>query len=130
MNWYSKHSAILLKSHSSRLIFWSVYPLSKYRKWNYGAYYLQAKLSLKQYCTPEIACNFIFSTKIPSKNLTLKKNRQSIWRLRQKLCQFLFFRCDVIIDKLSKLEKISCVIPYYIEMKDSFYLGKFYVRLL
>ena len=73
LNWYSKHSAILSKSHSSRLIFRSVCPLSKYWRWNYGAYYLQAKLSLKQYCTPEIACNFIFSTKTPSKNLTLKK---------------------------------------------------------
>ena len=28
--------------------------------------------------------------------------------LDQKLCQFLFFHCDVIFEKLSKLGKISC----------------------
>ena len=36
---------------------------------------------LKQYCTPEKACNFIFSTKTPSKNMTCKKIRMSKSRL-------------------------------------------------
>ena len=31
---------------------------------------------LKCYCTPEKACNFIFSTETPSKNMTFKKNPQ------------------------------------------------------
>ena len=79
---------------------------------------------LKWYCTPEKACNFIFSTETPSKNMTLKKPRKSKSRLNQKLCQFLFFDCDVLFDKLSKLGQISCVISYYIEIKDSLHLGK------
>ena len=48
----------------------------------------------------------------------------------QELCQFLFFYSDVIFDKLSKLEQISCLIRYYIEIKDSLSLGKFFVNLL
>ena len=57
------------------------------------------------------------------------KNRSSTSRLDQNLCQFLFFHCDVIFDKLSKLEQISCVIPYYIDVKDSLYLDKFRVNI-
>ena len=40
------------------------------------------------------------------------------------------FQCDVIFDKLSKLGQISCVIPYYIEEKDSLNLDKFFANLL
>ena len=58
--------------------------------------------------------------------MTFKKNHKSKSRLDQKLCQFLFFQCDVIIDKLSKLGQI----PYYIEIKGSVHLGKFSVNLL
>ena len=47
-----------------------------------------------------------------------------------KLCQFLFFRCGIIFDKSSKLWQISCEIPYYIKIKDSLYLDKFFVNLL
>ena len=46
-------------------------------------------------------------------------------RLDQKLCQFFFHR-DVIFKKPSKMGPISCVIPYYIEIKESLYLGKFF----
>ena len=49
--------------------------------------------------------------------MTLNKNRKSKSRLDQKLYQFLFFHCDVIFDKLSKLEQISCVIPHYMEIR-------------
>ena len=31
---------------------------------------------LNWYCTPEKACNFIFSTETPSKNMTFKKTPQ------------------------------------------------------
>ena len=37
----------------------------------------------------------------------------------------LFFNCDVIFDKLSKLGQISRIIPYYTEIKDSLYLVSF-----
>ena len=50
-------------------------------------------------------------------------------RLDQKFCQ-LFFHCDAIVDKLSKLGQISCVISYYMEIKDSLYLSKFFVNVL
>ena len=40
------------------------------------------------------------------------------------------FAYDVIFDKVSKLVQISCVTPYYIETKDSAYLGKIFVNLL
>ena len=51
--------------------------------------------------------------------MTFKKERKSKSRLEEKLYQFLFFQCDIIFDKLSKLCQISCAIPYYIEIKDS-----------
>ena len=35
-----------------------------------------ARYDLKWYCIPEKACNFIFSTKTPSKNKTFAKNLQ------------------------------------------------------
>ena len=56
--------------------------------------------------------------------MNLKKKTKSKSCLNQKLCQFVFFDCDVIFDKLSKLGQISCVISYYIEIKDSLHLGK------
>ena len=65
---------------------------------------------LKWYCIPEKVWNFNFSTETPLKNLTFKKTRQSKSPLNQKLCQFVFFDCDVIFDKLSKLGQMSCVI--------------------
>ena len=51
---------------------------------------------------------------------------QKIWklsksRLDQKLCQFLFFSIWRVFDKLSKFGQISCVIPCYIEIKDSLF---------
>ena len=88
---------------------------------------------LKAYCRPLKACNFYFSTdqlKHLQKIWQLQKKRKSKSRLDQTLCQFLFFHVNVIFDKLSKLGQISCVIPYYIEIKDSLYLGKFFVNLL
>ena len=78
--------------------------------------YLSA-LYLKRYCTPEKACNLFFQL--------IKPNS----RLDQKFCQ-LFFHCDAIVDKLSKLGQISCVISYYMEIKDSLYLSKFFVNVL
>ena len=53
---------------------------------------------LKQYCTPEKACNFIFSTETPSKNITFKKTTQisfcfftvtSSWTNYKNWCKFL-----------------------------------------
>ena len=35
------------------------------------------RYDLKWYCIPEKACNFIFSTKTPSKNKTFAKNSKS-----------------------------------------------------
>ena len=65
-------------------------------------------VSLKRYCAAEKACNFIISTKTPSKNKTSKKKKTQvkitcISRVYQKLCWFLFFHCDVIFDKLIKI---------------------------
>ena len=62
--------------------------------------------------------------------MTFKKSGKSKRRLDQTLCQFLFFHCDIIFDKLSKLGQISYVIPYYIENKRLLYLGRFFVSLL
>ena len=90
---------------------------------------LRLKTPLKRYCTPEKAYRFIFSTETLSKNMTFKKNWKSKSRLDQKLCQFLFFHCDAIFNKLSKLGQISCVIPYYTEIYPV-YLGKTFVNLL
>ena len=78
---------------------------------------------LKLCCTPENVCNFIFSTETSSKNMTFKRNPQVKIKFKSKVCQ-VFFDCDVIFDKLSKLGQISCVISYYIEIKDSLHLGK------
>ena len=58
--------------------------------------------------------------------MTFEKTSKS--RLDQKLCQFLFFQCDVIFDKLSILGHISCVIPYYKEIKYFLYLRNFFVN--
>ena len=60
----------------------------------------------------------------------IKKHQKSKSHLGQNLYQFLWFHFDVIFDKLSKLGKISCVIPYYVDIKDSLYLGKFLVNFL
>ena len=65
---------------------------------------------LKQCCTPQKACSFIFVTETPSRSLTLKKIRKSKSHQNQ----------------LSKLGQISCIIPHYIETKNSLYLGKFF----
>ena len=70
----------------------------------------------------------LFSQLKHFQQIGLSKNRKSRSRLDQKLCQFLFFHCDVIFDKLSKLGQISCGVPYYIKIKDSLYLGKFFVN--
>ena len=61
--------------------------------------------------------------------MTFKKTHKSKSRLGQKLCQFFFFHCDFIFDKLSKLGQVSCVIYYYIDIKDFLYMGKFFVNL-
>ena len=84
---------------------------------------------LKRYCTPKKQLIIFFQLKHLQK-YDLKKICISQSRQDQKLCQFLFFCCDVIFDKLPKLGQISCVILYYIEIKDSSYLGKFFVKLL
>ena len=66
---------------------------------------------LKQYCTPEKACNFIFSTKIPSKNTTFKTTPQvEITSKSNVMPVFIFFHCDIIFDRLSELGQISCEI--------------------
>ena len=56
--------------------------------------------------------------------------KQTKSHLDQKLCQFLFFHCDITFDKLSKLGKVSFIILYYIEIRDSLYLHKFLISLL
>ena len=76
-----------------------------------------ARYDLKRYCIPEKACNFIFSTKTPSKNKTFAK-KQQIKR------QASFFHCDIML-KLSEFGQVSCVIPYYIVINDFPYQGKF-----
>ena len=43
---------------------------------------------------------------------------------------FVFFHYDVNFDKLSQLEQISCVIPYYIEIINSLNMDRFFVNLL
>ena len=58
------------------------------------------------------------------------KNPQFKINLDQKLCQFLLFHCDVIFDKLSRLGQISCLTPYYIELKDPYIRATFFVNLL
>ena len=55
------------------------------------------------------------------KTYDFKKRRKSKSRLDQKLCQFLFFQCEIIFGKLSELGQISCAIPYCTEIKD-FYI--------
>ena len=50
--------------------------------------------------------------------MTLKKNMEVKMTYRPKVMS-VFFHCDVIFDKLSKLRQISCAIPYYIEIKES-----------
>ena len=44
-----------------------------------------ARYDLKRYCIPEKACNFIFSTKTPSKNKTFAKKSAN-----QMASQFFF----------------------------------------
>ena len=39
-----------------------------------------------------------------------KKSRRSKLNVDPKLCQFLYFICDVIFDKISELRQISCII--------------------
>ena len=68
------------------------------------------RYDLKWYCIPEKACNFIFSTKTPSKNKTFAK-KQQIKR------QASFFHCDIML-KLSEFGQASCVIPYYSNNKE------------
>ena len=41
------------------------------------------------------------------------------------LCLFLYFVCDVIFDKLSEPQQISCIIPHQVEAPDSLYRIKF-----
>lgn len=69
-----------------------------------------------------------FSTETSSKNMAFKTHRKSKSGLDQKLCQFLFFHCHAIFDKLSKLGQIYCVIPYYIKIKESLYMGRFFCQ--
>ena len=70
-----------------------------------------------------------FQLKLLWKKLTLKKTQVKITS-RSKFMPVFVFQCDVIFDKLSKLGQISCVIPYYIEKKDSLNLDKFFANLL
>ena len=52
-------------------------------------------------------------------------------QLQIKGCaSFCFCYYDIIFEELSKLGQTSCVIPYYIEIKDTLQLGKFFVALL
>ena len=60
--------------------------------------------------------------------MTFKKNRKS--RSRSKVMPVFAFFTVRSSDKLSKSGQISCVIPYYIEIKNSLYLGKYFVNLL
>ena len=81
---------------------------------------------IKWYCTPEKVWNLIFSTEIPSKKMTFKKNPQVKITSKPKVSyvSFVFFDCGIIFDKLSKLEQIFCVIFYYKELKNLLHLGK------
>ena len=47
---------------------------------------------LKWYCTPEKACNFIFSTETPSKNMALKKTPQVKITSKSKVMPVFIFR--------------------------------------
>ena len=48
----------------------------------------------------------------PSKGMIFLKNRRSKSNLESKICQILYFICEVIFDKLSELQQISCIIPH------------------
>ena len=61
---------------------------------------------------------FYFFNWTPSKKLQVKITPRSK-----------VFQCNVTFDKLSKLGQISVVINYYIEIKDSLYLGKSFVNI-
>ena len=55
--------------------------------------------------------------------MTLKKLRKPKSRLESKVIPVFAF-------SLLKLGQMFCVIPYYIRIEDSFYLGKLYINLL
>ena len=57
-----------------------------------------------RYCTLAMTSLFFWNT-------FQKHARRSKSNLDQKLCQFWYFICDVIFDKLSKLWQIYCIIP-------------------
>ena len=62
---------------------------------------------------------FLSETSLTSKNMNLKKNRNSKSTLDPKLCQFLYFICDIIFEKFSELRQTFCIIPRYVEKQDS-----------
>ena len=55
--------------------------------------------------------------------MTLKNLRKAKSRLESKVIVVFAF-------SLLKLGQIFCVIPYYIRIEDSFYLGNFFINLL
>ena len=78
----------------------------------------------KRYCTPATSY-FILLT--PSEN-GFKKNRRLKSHLDPKLCQFLYFICDVILEKLLELRLISCIVHHLVEIQDSLYQAKFSIN--
>ena len=60
--------------------------------------------------------------------MTFKKNRRSKLNQDSMLCQFLYFICDVIFDKLSELQQIPCIIPHKAEIQDSSYWAGFSIN--
>ena len=68
---------------------------------------------LKRHCTPATTSYFMklnFLSERSPKNMTLKQPRRSESSLDPKLCQFLYFICDVTFDKPLELPQISCII--------------------
>ena len=53
------------------------------------------------------------------------KKHRSKSNLDTKICQFLYFICDVLLSKLSEVWQISFIIPHEVEIQDSLYQAKF-----
>ena len=78
----------------------------------------------KQYCTPATSYFILLTT---SEN-GFKKTRRLKSHLDPKLCQFLYFICDVILEKLLELRQISCIVHHLVEIQDSLYQAKFSIN--
>ena len=77
------------------------------------------------------ACYFISSTEKPSKNMSFEKttSQNHVWiKSSANLCFFIV--TSSLTNYQSILGEISCVIPYYVEIKDSLYLAKILFNLL